>query len=592
KFQDKRLLYRLTIPDSIKDDKAISEIKNQCPTDWNDYSKVELKDKAQLFFRLAQVQDRTFRFKKYRSCFVGCEIVDRMVYTGLAETRETAVQLGIELAKEMKIFVHVSGKNWFADDSSLYVFSEGVLAVIYEVQLAEKNQKATPSDKSSLVAATLLAPSQEKKLSPFERMMMLRRGKKTQTDPAFAVLASDDDDNSVLSAPEMSQAGSLDESRYSAIGLSNSFDTLGDLVAKYGWGNESVLTFKLEEDLRRQNSAHVLLGVDDEEAEDDSSAVSFPPTSTKNNAPTSPVYEDPKEEFSEEQSLISEPKMEESLEDSPRAVADYRVVAYSPANGGGQKRRSSADMKALSLDSVQTSDHLASRHIGSIFVNHSSTTEEEMTQITMDNALTASSSGDDIGRLLYAPKPEQNPEQSHQAPFRARPKSCEISPNRHNHHQQQERRPHSYSSKYSVSQHTSSSYSQVSVDSTTKHRIAEILRKELWKTRDDSTLAFFMEELCRIMAVGSSHKAYVVHCGGVMVLMRMMEEYLQNESIQFYCCSALAALAALDLDTQSAVSQMDGIPLVVRSMQSHVTSSRLQEAGRSALAAICYDSQV
>jgi hypothetical protein len=66
-FQDKNLLYRLTIPESIKEGDEIYKIIDQCPEHWNeDYSKLELKDKAQVFFRLAQVADRIFRFKKYR----------------------------------------------------------------------------------------------------------------------------------------------------------------------------------------------------------------------------------------------------------------------------------------------------------------------------------------------------------------------------------------------------------------------------------------------------------------------------------------------------------------------------------------------
>ena len=86
------------------------------------------------------------------------------------------------------------------------------------------------------------------------------------------------------------------------------------------------------------------------------------------------------------------------------------------------------------------------------------------------------------------------------------------------------------------------------MESTTKRRIAEILGKELFqKKRDCDMVTFSLEELCKIMAMSPASMAYVVHCGGVMALTRTMEEYMQTESIQFYCCEALSALAALDL---------------------------------------------
>jgi hypothetical protein len=503
-----------------------------------------------------------------------------MVYCGLAATREDAVLLGIELARERKLFVHVNRKNWFADDSSLYAFSDGVLSVIYEVHLAEKCLNAN-HDKIFAVAATLQAPSPlEKKLSPLERIVNLPR--KAQRNTLLVDNTSDDDDNSILSAPEMSQCNSLEESKCS-IQLSNSFDTLGDLVVKYGWGNESVLTMKLDENYGNPGSRHMLLGG---EVEDDLDA--GPIQFTKKSPPSPPVY-GKSNVVAADKSLISEPEFEHSLEESydesPRTVMEYKMPALYQ---NGKKTTYPEEMHSISLSPIRSPHNLPARNVSTIFVDNSASEDDDMTQVTLDQALTTASPEQDIGRLLCPQQTSNDPDAS---PFRRQSPKASAVMNKGSPHQQEQKRLHSNIQR-SVSHHTSTENSNGSFESSNKHRIAEILRRDLWRAKDDSAVAFALEELCQLMAVSTSNMAYVVHCGGVAALMRKMEEYTSTESIQFYGCEALSALASLDLDTQSAITEMDGIPLVVRSMQSHTTSSRLQEAGRTALGAICYRCQV
>jgi hypothetical protein len=65
-----------------------------------------------------------------------------------------------------------------------------------------------------------------------------------------------------------------------------------------------------------------------------------------------------------------------------------------------------------------------------------------------------------------------------------------------------------------------------------------------------------------------------------------LEEYTNHEMIQYHTFRGLEQLA-LEGETKVAISEMDGIPLVVQSMQCHPTSIRVQDAARAALASIC-----
>ena len=53
----------------------------------------ELGSYADAFRRVVDVRDRTYLMKTHRSCFVGSEAVDALVFAGIAATREDAVKL-------------------------------------------------------------------------------------------------------------------------------------------------------------------------------------------------------------------------------------------------------------------------------------------------------------------------------------------------------------------------------------------------------------------------------------------------------------------------------------------------------------------
>ena len=78
--------------------------------------------KAKQFHDLMDVKDRKYGLRTFKDCFVGSEAVDRLLEAGLAKSRDAAVQLGRILAKEVDLFVHVTGDWVFTDEYLFYRF--------------------------------------------------------------------------------------------------------------------------------------------------------------------------------------------------------------------------------------------------------------------------------------------------------------------------------------------------------------------------------------------------------------------------------------------------------------------------------------
>lgn len=88
----------------------------------NDEMSKGLEDISELFQKNVVVKDRTYHFTTYKQCFVGSEAVDFLVSSGMAETREDAVQLGKALSAEFHLFEHVTHDHDFKDEPLFYRF--------------------------------------------------------------------------------------------------------------------------------------------------------------------------------------------------------------------------------------------------------------------------------------------------------------------------------------------------------------------------------------------------------------------------------------------------------------------------------------
>eukprot|EP00977_Amphora_coffeiformis_P014618 scaffold4133_cov146-Amphora_coffeaeformis.AAC.2 len=76
---------------------------------------------AEAFQKNVQIQDRKYRLKTYKDCFVGKEAVDYLVNSGAAPNRLDAVELGRALQSTF-LFEHVTRDHQFADDTLFFRF--------------------------------------------------------------------------------------------------------------------------------------------------------------------------------------------------------------------------------------------------------------------------------------------------------------------------------------------------------------------------------------------------------------------------------------------------------------------------------------
>lgn len=110
-----------------------------------------LEDEARLFYRLATVRDRKYRFRTYRSCFVGKEMVDAMLANELAKTRTEAVLLACALAEQYQLFqscensILTNSPSFEDSPHKFYRFSSGALKVVRDLDEHESSSAAKPA---------------------------------------------------------------------------------------------------------------------------------------------------------------------------------------------------------------------------------------------------------------------------------------------------------------------------------------------------------------------------------------------------------------------------------------------------------------
>ena len=56
-----------------------------------------------------KVKDRRYRLRVYKQCFIGRDLVDHMMTSGMVKTREEAIIQGQKFQKDYQLFAHVCG---------------------------------------------------------------------------------------------------------------------------------------------------------------------------------------------------------------------------------------------------------------------------------------------------------------------------------------------------------------------------------------------------------------------------------------------------------------------------------------------------
>jgi hypothetical protein len=115
-----------------------------CPFNLGPERVAFLNDIAGDLLRNLDIQDRKYRLKTYRTCFVGSEAVDYMIENHLASSRSEAVKIGRDLVT-MGVFEHVLLEHDFKDDFIFYHFKDPVIQKELEVAITylERNNHHT-----------------------------------------------------------------------------------------------------------------------------------------------------------------------------------------------------------------------------------------------------------------------------------------------------------------------------------------------------------------------------------------------------------------------------------------------------------------
>jgi len=88
-----------------------------------------------------EVKKRKYRLSTYRNCFVGSELVDQLIVTGITKDRHQANQIGCALAK-MGYVERVTGEHDFVDDNYFFRFCR-------RKETIEPQAESTPATKEN-----------------------------------------------------------------------------------------------------------------------------------------------------------------------------------------------------------------------------------------------------------------------------------------------------------------------------------------------------------------------------------------------------------------------------------------------------------
>jgi pyruvate/2-oxoglutarate dehydrogenase complex dihydrolipoamide dehydrogenase (E3) component len=84
--------------------------------------KLLLQDIVDALKHNVPIMDRTYHFKTYKQCFIGSEAIDYLVSSGVATSRNDALQIGQLIMNELHTIEHVTRDHPLLDDKKFYRF--------------------------------------------------------------------------------------------------------------------------------------------------------------------------------------------------------------------------------------------------------------------------------------------------------------------------------------------------------------------------------------------------------------------------------------------------------------------------------------
>jgi hypothetical protein len=111
--------------------------------------------------------------------------------------------------------------------------------------------------------------------------------------------------------------------------------------------------------------------------------------------------------------------------------------------------------------------------------------------------------------------------------------------------------------------------------------ISEIIRRDLWNS-DTAVVEAALYTLAEKAEAHISYRSNMARAGGILAIVRAMEQHSGHGGIQIAACRALEKLA-LDTENELAIGEVGGVEAVLGAMMAHFTDSKVQEAAWSAL---------
>lgn len=125
------------------------------------------------------------------------------------------------------------------------------------------------------------------------------------------------------------------------------------------------------------------------------------------------------------------------------------------------------------------------------------------------------------------------------------------------------------------------SMSTLSASGQARKRISEMIRRDLWSS-EEKVVEDALAELADKAASDSQYRNAIARTGGILAIVRSMEQHDSCPGIQVAGCRALEKLA-LETENELAIGEVGGVDAVLAAMMQHVGNAFVQEAAWSAL---------
>lgn len=122
---------------------------------------LSLHEISRKLLRGIQIKDRIYKFRTYRRCFVGSEMVDFLVQARIASSRDEAVDIGNQIMTDVGLFEHVTKTHRLEDEYLFYRFRavEGAEASMSD--FSDDKDEAENSSWGSLSTEELIAVGEQ-----------------------------------------------------------------------------------------------------------------------------------------------------------------------------------------------------------------------------------------------------------------------------------------------------------------------------------------------------------------------------------------------------------------------------------------------